>query len=311
MAPPRALRYTRACPRRLVAAPAAVTHNMVSLAPSAADSCFGPPRAAPLPEPRVPLSPLDTFLFVRMLQIPVAFFYEGRIDPAQLETSLSRTLARFPLIAGAQPCWSACMRARAERSACAGRLRAAEKRAAATATRAAAAAPAPAAVQGDFDVLCNNEGVIFDVCVQAPGACAALPVRATKSASRCALTRVSRSGSFNCDGALADFDGYADWSVVGKHTQPINNTTPPVRRPPPRCVRLPPCVFPACFAPSRGTALLHTAASRGRASCAAFLLASLAKRSRLRPLLACSASAASWTRMAWWRARRPWRVSAW
>ena len=99
--PPRALRYTRACPRRLVAAPAAVTHNMVALAPSAADSCFGPRRAAPLPEPRVPLSPLDTFLFVRMLQIPVAFFYEGRVDPEALETSLSRTLARFPLIAGA------------------------------------------------------------------------------------------------------------------------------------------------------------------------------------------------------------------
>jgi hypothetical protein len=37
--------------------------------------------------------------------------------------------------------------------------------------------------------------------------------------------------SFTCDGTIADFDGYADWSVVGKHTQAIDNNTPPVRLP--------------------------------------------------------------------------------
>jgi len=32
---------------------------------------------------------------------------------------------------------------------------------------------------------------------------------------------------FDCSGTLADFDGYADWSVVGRHTQRLNNKTPP------------------------------------------------------------------------------------
>lgn len=35
--------------------------------------------------------------------------------------------------------------------------------------------------------------------------------------------------SFDCDGTIADFDGYADWSVVDRNTQPVDNLTPPVR----------------------------------------------------------------------------------
>jgi hypothetical protein len=100
---PRSLRYARAAPRSLVSAPVAVSSaDVVAHAPTG--GCFGggsSASAAPPPE-RVPLSPLDTFLFVRMLTIPVAFFYATKVDEAALATSLSRTLARFPLVAGAR-----------------------------------------------------------------------------------------------------------------------------------------------------------------------------------------------------------------
>jgi hypothetical protein len=99
---PRSLRYARAAPRSLVSAPVAVSSaDVVAHAPAA--GCFGGSSASAAPPPeRVPLSPLDTFLFVRMLTIPVAFFYATKVDEATLATSLSRTLARFPLVAGAR-----------------------------------------------------------------------------------------------------------------------------------------------------------------------------------------------------------------
>ena len=100
MAPP-ALRYARTQARRLVAAPCAVSRDDVRSAPPC--GCLGGGRAPPAPPQRVPLSALDTFLFVRLLQIPVAFFYRGRIDAEALATSLGRTLERFPIVAGAQP----------------------------------------------------------------------------------------------------------------------------------------------------------------------------------------------------------------
>jgi Transferase family len=40
------------------------------------------------------------------------------------------------------------------------------------------------------------------------------------------------SCSFDCDGNIADFNGNANWSVVGMHTQPQNNKTPPAFFPP-------------------------------------------------------------------------------
>lgn len=114
MAPP-ALRYTRAQARRLVAAPCAVRSADVIAAPPC--GCLGPRPAPPAPH-RVPLSALDTFLFVRLLQIPVAFFYRSRVDADTLTTSLARTLERFPVVAGAgpppqraQPMWRAKRRA--------------------------------------------------------------------------------------------------------------------------------------------------------------------------------------------------------
>lgn len=97
MAPP-GLRYTRAQPRRLVSAPAAVARSDVTPVPPCA--CLAPKKAA-APFRRVPLSALDTFLFVRLLQIPVAYFYRGTVDADALAASLARTLERFPILAGA------------------------------------------------------------------------------------------------------------------------------------------------------------------------------------------------------------------
>ena len=99
MASPAALRYTRAQPRRLVSAPSAVSRSDVHEQPPCA--CLAPRQAPAAPPRRVPLSALDTFLFVRLLQIPVAFFYAGAVDADALAASLARTLERFPLIAGA------------------------------------------------------------------------------------------------------------------------------------------------------------------------------------------------------------------
>jgi hypothetical protein len=97
---PRSLRYARAAPRSLVSAPVAVSRADVAHAPPAGGACcFGTGYPAP-PTERVPLSPLDTFLFVRMLTIPVAFFFATKVDEATLAASLSRALARFPLVAG-------------------------------------------------------------------------------------------------------------------------------------------------------------------------------------------------------------------
>lgn len=99
MASPAALRYTRAQPRRLVSAPSAVSRADVHEQPPCA--CLAPRQAPAAPPRRVPLSALDTFLFVRLLQIPVAFFYAGAVDADALAASLARTLERFPVIAGA------------------------------------------------------------------------------------------------------------------------------------------------------------------------------------------------------------------
>ena len=52
----------------------------------------------------MPLSALDTFLFVRYLQVPVTWFYRGSVDAEMLAASLSRTLERFPILAGACFC---------------------------------------------------------------------------------------------------------------------------------------------------------------------------------------------------------------
>lgn len=165
------LRYTRAQPRVLVAAPSAVRGADVAAAPPC--GCLGPRPAPPAPPRRVPLSALDTFLFVRLLQIPVAFFYRTRVDPNTLAASLARTLERFPVVAGVQLLSQRVhLMCRAKCSACcgpdfhhpslpasslAGRLRPA-----AHGAEAAAGAAGPA-VNGDYDVLCNNEGVYFDM----------------------------------------------------------------------------------------------------------------------------------------------------
>lgn len=102
------LRYARVSPRRVVCAPSAVRLADVSHV-ELGTRCFGGGNTGPPPE-RVPLSPLDTFLFVRLLTIPVAFFYASRVDEATLVESLAKTLARFPLVAGACA-WRCTMRA--------------------------------------------------------------------------------------------------------------------------------------------------------------------------------------------------------
>jgi hypothetical protein len=117
------------------------------------------------------------------------------------------------------------------------------------------------------------------------------------------LTR--RARSFECDGTIAGFDGFADWSVVDRNTQPVDNVTPPVRR-----------TTTSCGDASAQAASLATCAhrsmmlrwARGRG-------AMPFKRRGLTvthvALHRCSASAASWTLQPRWRARRRWHVSVW
>jgi hypothetical protein len=115
MAPP-GLQYARAQPRRLVSAPCAVSRDDVREQPACIYppcACLAEPQRAKPPHARVPLSALDTFLFVRLLSIPVAFFYRSRVDADALAASLSRTLERFPILAGARA--AACRQQRAAR----------------------------------------------------------------------------------------------------------------------------------------------------------------------------------------------------
>ncbi len=112
---PRALCYTRVGAKRFVkASEPGVTRADVAQRPPAADcGCLGAKvSASPATHERVPLSPLDTFLFIRPLQPCVAFFYAERIDAEALAASLSRTLRRYPLLAGASACARYVLRSR-------------------------------------------------------------------------------------------------------------------------------------------------------------------------------------------------------
>ena len=121
------LTYTPAGPLRMARiVPDCVTHADVEEAPKRGLTCFGGTRSAPSCA-RVTLSPLDTFLFVRLLQPCVAFFFEQSIDDGALFISLGRTLRRFPILAG--------------------RLRPAERK------------------KGQFDVELCDAGVPFQTCV--------------------------------------------------------------------------------------------------------------------------------------------------
>ena len=85
-------------PRMVHIEPDGVTHAEVLLPPQPSPfSCF--PRAAPA-HPRVALSPLDTIMFVRPMQMCAAFFFGQAVDPEALCLSLGRTLRRFPMLSG-------------------------------------------------------------------------------------------------------------------------------------------------------------------------------------------------------------------
>ena len=75
---PRSLSYTRVGPKRVVKArQLGVTHADVAQRTTA--GCFSAKPAA-VTHHRIPLSGLDTLLFIRPLQACVAFFYAGSID---------------------------------------------------------------------------------------------------------------------------------------------------------------------------------------------------------------------------------------
>ena len=90
-------------PRVVKIQPDGVTHAEVMLPPPRPSpfACF--PRAAPAAAqlPRVSLSPLDTIMFIRPMQMCAAFFFTSAIDPEALCQSLGRTLSRFPMLSGA------------------------------------------------------------------------------------------------------------------------------------------------------------------------------------------------------------------
>ena len=130
---------------------------------------------------------MDTLPLIQHLTIPVAFFYATRIEKEVLTVALSRTLARYPVMAGALHC--CIVPVLSAQSSHTGRLAQANR----AVTRSDTTLPHVRA--GRFDVLLCNAGVSFDV--------------------------------FSCSGALSDFDGFSDASVLDRHTQPINNSTPP------------------------------------------------------------------------------------
>ena len=223
MAPP-GLCYTRAQPRRLVSAPAAVARSDVTHVPPCA--CLAPkPAAAPFR--RVPLSALDTFLFVRLLQIPVAYFYRGTVDADALAASLARTLERFPILAGASaaqcimpPMRGACEAIKAHGAELTVRRHAPPRQAACARRR-----TGPRRRRARRALPCAATLTWSSTTRASPSTCKRTGLQ---TIARC-LALTWRDGSFNCDGGIADFDGFADWSVVDRNTQPIDNTTPPVR----------------------------------------------------------------------------------
>lgn len=148
--------------------------------------CFKPAAAAHERVSRVSLSHLDTLPIVQQLYIPVAFFYASRIDTEVLAVSLSRTLARYPLMAGA---WRQQKRRCQLSQVTAGRVRPAM-----AGGRSLTAETSTLARPGKYDVLLCNSGVWMDV--------------------------------FSCSGSLADFDGYDDATVLDRNTQPTHNNKP-------------------------------------------------------------------------------------
>ena len=154
---PKPLVYTRVSKRVITIEPGAVSLTDVHPAPPGG-SCFAgaaPPRASPPLATTVLLSPLDTCVFVKNLSPTCAFWYARCPDAALMVEALRRTLRVFPIVAG--------------------RLR---------------KAPQPNALDAEYEVLCNDAGVTFDI--------------------------------FSCSGTVADFMGPGG----GVHHQPRGNLKP-------------------------------------------------------------------------------------